>query len=148
MITPGDGQLILLTCRYIPAMASGPSNLWPSPYTVRCTALFQSSGSHGNFFGEIFLIALSTYKVNPQNYLISHHQSRFEWVRTYVPRLELQTEPAPEERTRTGMRLNLRFSSGVWGLNRGSGPNFGIPNVYIDVVEHSVQVPPRFLWKL
>ena len=41
-----DGQLILSTCKYIPA---GPSNLQLSPHTVQFTALFLSSGSHGNF---------------------------------------------------------------------------------------------------
>jgi hypothetical protein len=46
MITP-DGQLILSTCKYIPA---GPSNLQLSLHTVRGAALFQSGRSHGNFF--------------------------------------------------------------------------------------------------
>jgi len=60
MIIP-DGQLILSTCKYIPAE---PSNLRPSPHTVRCAALFQSGGSYGNFFGELFSIALFICEMN------------------------------------------------------------------------------------
>ena len=135
MITP-DGQLILSTCKYIP---TGPSNLQPSPHTVWCTALFQSSRSHGNFFCEIFSIALSIYKVNCW-FSESHHQSWFEWVQTYVPRPELWTKPAPEERTRTRTELNLRFNSAVQGLNWGSGLNFSIPSTHSHL---SHQVSPH-----
>ena len=116
-----NSQLILSTYKYI---STRPSNLQLSPHTVWCAALFLSGRSHGNFFGEIFSIMLSIYKVNCWS-SESHHQSWFKQVWTYVSRLELQTEPASDERTRT--RLNLRFSLAVQGLNWGSGPNFGNP---------------------
>jgi len=87
-------------------------------------------GPWGYFLWKCFWMFWCVLMVSEalQSYSSSCYLSQFEHVWTYLWSPKPWTKPTLKSENQTGLNLNLRFGSSIWGSNQGSGPNFSIPS--------------------